>query len=112
MDILIKIGGEGFQEYFQTMMNASLTKSTKVSPRIKPTKEIYGAAWGSLSVEQTKEIRERSLTEIRWVDGLDYFIPLTIVNKAAYSLIHSNIYKNIFDLRRDFFRGGLCPWCN
>lgn len=109
MDILIKIGGEGFQEYFQTMMNASLTKSTKVSPRIKPTKEIYGAAWGSLSVEQTKKIRERSLTEIRWVDGLDYFIPLTIVNKAAYSLIHSNIYKNIFDLRRDFFKGGSAP---
>lgn len=109
MDILVKLGGENLQKSFKSMKGIPSTKKFDASLGIETTKNVYGAAWGIPSDGTDEEMREKSRTEVRWVDGLDYFIPLETINSAAYSLVHSSIYKELFDSRQDFFKGGSAP---
>lgn len=53
---------------------------------IKLTKTVYGEAW-CFDKDHPEKWRNRALTEVAWVKGLDYFIPLSIIGEIMKDIL-------------------------
>lgn len=110
MDILLKVGGGAIKNYVQTLCLHLGLSPIQDFPEIQSTKDIYGKAWGIPQNDAEEEVvRSRSLSEVRWQEGFDYFIPLEVVAKASNDLVKSSVYEQIFGHNKVLFKGGSAP---
>lgn len=109
MDIFIDfIGKEKINKYIRA--NTAEEYHEILISNIKLTKDVYGEAW-CFDSDNTREWRDRALTEVAWTKGLDYFIPLEIIGDIMKDILkHEWIPWD--DLNNDeelVYKGGSAP---
>ncbi|MDI9232133.1 serine hydrolase [Staphylococcus caprae] len=109
MDILIDfLGKEKINQYIRTNILEKYQKC--LMDNIKLTKSVYGEAW-CFDQNSMKQSRHRSLTEVAWTKGLDYFIPLSTIGDVMKTIL-KNEWVPWDDLSTNeelVYKGGSAP---